>query len=159
MLTLAVFLMMSHQNFGSIFQPRQAEQWTTQTKTRGMKKRLPYHDLSDPQWRLDQSVLLPYELAGDLHDEEGFLQFMNDLWKHLGFHSFQSTIAYHKILFSLKDLVFQGGRAHIILAAKLNERLTVREAAEMTEISVYQLIRARSQLVDFDLKNIVLKDV
>jgi histidyl-tRNA synthetase len=124
-----------------------------------MKKRVPYLELSDPRWRLDQAVSLLHELAGEGHDDEDFLQFMDDLWKHLGFHSFQSTVAHRKILSNLKDLVSRGGRAHIILAAKLTDGLTIREAAEVTGLSVHQLIRAKNQLLDFDLQNIVLKVV
>jgi hypothetical protein len=59
----------------------------------------------------------------------------------------------------LKDLVLRGGRAHIILAAKLTDGLTIREAAEVTELSVHRLIRAKNQLLDFDLQNIILKVV
>jgi hypothetical protein len=45
------------------------------------------------------------------------------------------------------------------LAAKLTDGLTIREAAEVTGLSFHQLIRAKNQLLDFDLQNIVLKVV
>jgi len=57
------------------------------TKSHEMKKHIPYSELSEPRWRLNQAVSLIHEILGGGHDDEDFLQFIDDLWKHLGIHS------------------------------------------------------------------------
>jgi hypothetical protein len=78
-LTLAVIIYLkSRQNLCFNFQTQQEGQLKPKRKTQGMKKRVPYLELSDPRWRLDQAVSLLRELAGEGHDDQDFLQFMDD---------------------------------------------------------------------------------
>jgi hypothetical protein len=140
----------------------QSQQTQTQKKTlkitsAKLKKRVPYSQLADTRWRLDQANSLLHELAGEGHSDYDFQQFFLDLCKRYQIASLELTEADRKIRSNIKDLVSEAQRCQTILAAKLTNGLKLEEASELTGLSVYQIRRARNQLADMDWKNLTIK--
>jgi hypothetical protein len=54
------------------------------TKSPERKKRIPYSEFSECRWHLNQAVAFLHEIAGEGHDDEDFLQYIDDLWILLG---------------------------------------------------------------------------
>jgi hypothetical protein len=160
LLNILVILCLRGGSKAQTFIPNYRNQtFSTKTSTTLLRKRKPYSHLSKPEWRLEQADSILRELAGEEATDEDFKLFISDLFSKYGFISPQFTDTEIKIRKNIKNLVSLSERSQTILGAFLTEGLKLEEAASITGLSVFQILRGRKQILDVDPNSLVFKVV
>jgi hypothetical protein len=132
---------------------------STKKSTTLLKKRKPYTLLSKTKWRLEQADSILRELAGEEGTDEDFGLFITDLFSKYGFLSPRVSDTETKIRKNIKNLISISGKSQTILGAFLTDGLKLEEAAEITGLSVFQILRGRKQILDVEPNSLVFKVV